>query len=140
MPHVDAELKDALNAYLRRHHADICRHWFDEIEPLEIDGGVLRLLVTEPVRLRYLQRSCIQPFTEAAQAATGRLLAVRFVGTDGADDRKSGGVQSSRDAVPGDPLPAGRAQAGWGRCRHGRCRRKARRAAGTSSGSPAFPG
>jgi len=105
MPHVDAELKDALNAYLRRHHADICRHWFDEIEPLEIDGGVLRLLVTEPVRLRYLQRSCIQPFTEAAQAATGRLLAVRFVGTDGADDRKSGGVQSSRDAVPGDPLP-----------------------------------
>jgi len=105
MPHVDADLKDALNAYLRRHHADICRHWFDEIEPLEIDGGVLRLLVTEPVRLRYLQRSCIQPFTEAAQAATGRLLAVRFVGSDGADERKAGATQASRDAVPGDPLP-----------------------------------
>ncbi len=105
MPHVDADLKDALNAYLRRHHADICRHWFDEIEPLEIDGGVLRLLVTEPVRLRYLQRSCIQPFTEAAQAATGRLLAVRFVGTDGADDRKAGTSQASRDSIPGDPLP-----------------------------------
>jgi chromosomal replication initiator protein len=105
MPHVDAELKDALNAYLRRHHADICRHWFDEIEPLEIDGGVLRLLVTEPVRLRYLQRSCIQPFTEAAQAATGRLLAVRFVGSDGAEERKSGATPASRDAAPGDPLP-----------------------------------
>jgi chromosomal replication initiator protein len=105
MPHVDADLKDALNAYLRRHHADICRHWFDEIEPLEIDGGVLRLLVTEPVRLRYLQRSCIQPFTEAAQAATGRLLAVRFVGTEGTDDRKDGHAPASRDTVPGDPLP-----------------------------------
>ncbi|MBU3728113.1 MAG: chromosomal replication initiator protein DnaA [Phycisphaerales bacterium] len=105
MPHVDADLKDALNAYLRRHHADICRHWFDEIEPLEIEGGVLRLLVTEPVRLRYLQRSCIQPFTEAAQAATGRLLAVRFVGTDGADDRKSGSAPAGRDTMPGDPLP-----------------------------------
>ena len=105
MPHVDAELKDALNAYLRRHHADICRHWFDEIEPLEIEGGVLRLLVTEPVRLRYLQRSCIQPFTEAAQAATGRLLAVRFVGSDGADERKSGVTSAARDGVPGDPLP-----------------------------------
>ncbi len=105
MPHVDAELKDALNAYLRRHHADICRHWFDEIEPLEIEGGVLRLLVTEPVRLRYLQRSCVQPFTEAAQAATGRLLAVRFVGSDGADERKAGVTPSARDSVPGDPLP-----------------------------------
>ena len=105
MPHVDAELKDALNAYLRRHHADICRHWFDEIEPLEIEGGVLRLLVTEPVRLRYLQRSCIQPFTEAAQAATGRLLAVRFVGSDGADDRKGGALPAARDTMPGDPLP-----------------------------------
>ncbi len=105
MPHVDAELKDALNAYLRRHHADICRHWFDEIEPLEIEGGVLRLLVTEPVRLRYLQRSCIQPFTEAAQAATGRLLAVRFVGSDGAEERKAGVTPSARDSVPGDPLP-----------------------------------
>ena len=105
MPHVDAELKDALNAYLRRHHADICRHWFDEIEPLEIEGGVLRLLVTEPVRLRYLQRSCIQPFTEAAQSATGRLLAVRFVGSDGAEDRKAGAAPASRDMAAGDPLP-----------------------------------
>ncbi|MCH7545265.1 MAG: chromosomal replication initiator protein DnaA [Planctomycetes bacterium] len=58
----------------------MCRHWFDDIEPLEISGGTLRLLVKEPVQLKYLQRCCVEQFTEAAQSVTGRLLAVRFVG------------------------------------------------------------
>jgi chromosomal replication initiator protein len=58
----------------------MCRHWFDDIEPLEISNGTLKLLVRETVQLKYLQRSCVRPFTEAAQAATGRLLAVQFVG------------------------------------------------------------
>jgi len=47
-----------------------------------IDGGVLRLLINEPVRLKYLQRSCVAPFTEAAQSITGQLLAVRFMGSE----------------------------------------------------------
>jgi chromosomal replication initiator protein len=58
----------------------MCRHWFDDIEPLEIADGTLKLLVRELVQLRYLRRCCIEQFQEAAQAVTGRLLAVRFVG------------------------------------------------------------
>jgi chromosomal replication initiator protein len=80
----DDELRSGMHAYLRRNHPEICRHWFDRISVLGVEGGVLRLLVDEPVRLKYLQRTCVAPFTEAAQSVTGRLLAVRFIGPDGA--------------------------------------------------------
>ena len=78
----DPQIKAAILAYLRKHHADMCRHWFEQIEPLDITGGVLRLIVREPVQLKYLQRCCTRQFGEAAQAATNRLLAVRFIGED----------------------------------------------------------
>jgi len=80
----DEELRSGIHAYLRRNHPEVCRHWFDSITVIGMEGGVLRLLVDEPVRLKYLQRTCIAPFTEAAQSITGRLLAVRFIGPDGA--------------------------------------------------------
>lgn len=76
----DPHIRDAVNAHLRKHNPGMCRHWFDDIEPLEISGGTLKLLVREPVQLKYLQRCCVEQFTEAAQAVTGLLLAVRFVG------------------------------------------------------------
>ena len=76
----DPHTRDAINAHLRSNHPSMCRHWFDDIEPLEISGGTLRLLVKEPVQLKYLQRCCVEQFTEAAQSVTGRLLSVRFVG------------------------------------------------------------
>ena len=82
----DPRIRDALLAHLRTNYPSTCRHWFDDIEPLEISGGTLKLLVRELVQLKYLQRCCIDQFTEAAQVATGRLLAVRFVGEADLDD------------------------------------------------------
>ncbi|MCZ6835675.1 MAG: chromosomal replication initiator protein DnaA [Planctomycetota bacterium] len=76
----DPQTSDAINAHLREHYPSMCRHWFDDIEPLEISSGTLKLLVREPVQLKYLQRCCVDQFTDAAQSVTGRLLAVRFVG------------------------------------------------------------
>lgn len=81
-PITPIDIKARLDAYLRKNHPEICRHWFDEIEPVGIDGGTLNLLVREPVRRQYLQRTCLVQFTEAAQAITGCLLAVRFVGDE----------------------------------------------------------
>ncbi|MBT8486848.1 MAG: chromosomal replication initiator protein DnaA [Phycisphaerales bacterium] len=94
MARPDPEVKDALLTHLRRHHPALCRHWFDDIEPLDVSGGTLQLLVRETVQLKYLRRCCLDQFTEAAQAVTGRLLAVRFVGE---------GEFSEETATPGAP-------------------------------------
>jgi chromosomal replication initiator protein len=103
----DPQVKSAILAYLRKHHTDMCRHWFEQIEPLDIAGGVLRLVVKEPVQLKYLQRCCTRQFAEAAQAASGRLLAVRFVGEGEALDEPvttSGSASSSSPRVPAENL------------------------------------
>lgn len=82
MSMADQELQQKMYAYLRRHHPEVCRHWFDQIKIAGVEGGLLRLVVNEPVRLKYLQRACVALFTEAAQAASGRLMTVRFVASD----------------------------------------------------------
>ncbi len=76
----DPHLRDAILAHLKENHPGMCRHWFDDIEPLEVSGGTLRLLVREAVQLKYLRRCCVDQFQDAAQAVTNRLLAVKFVG------------------------------------------------------------
>lgn len=86
MGRLDPRIRDAMLAHLRTNYSSMCRHWFDDIEPLEISGGTLKLLVREPVQLKYLQRCCTDQFKEAAQVASGRLLAVRFVGENDIGD------------------------------------------------------
>jgi len=78
----DPQIRNAMLSHLRRNHSELCRHWFDDIELIDLNAGTLRVLVREPVQLKYLQRQCVQQFTEAAQAATGRLTAVSFVDED----------------------------------------------------------
>jgi chromosomal replication initiator protein len=90
----DPELREAILAHLRQNHPSLCRHWFDDIEPLEIAGGTLKLLVRELVQLKYLRRCCVEQFKEAGQAVTGRLLAVRFVGEDELGDVQDGTAAS----------------------------------------------
>ncbi len=70
----------AVLAHLRRANPSMCRRWFDDIEPLGLAGGTLRLLVCEPVQLRYLQQRCQKEFTDAVQSVLKLLVAVRFVG------------------------------------------------------------
>ena len=77
---VDRSVLEGLLAYLREHYPAACRHWFSEIEIVDIIDGTLHLLVSEDVRRRYLQRQCLEAFKEAAQSVTGRLLPVSFVG------------------------------------------------------------
>ena len=77
---VDRAVLDGVLDYLREHHPAACRHWFSEIEIVDIIDGTLHLLMTEDVRRRYLQRQCLEAFKEAAQSVTGRLLPVSFVG------------------------------------------------------------
>lgn len=69
-------------AYLRRNHGDICRQWFEELEPLAFDSGVLEVRVNNAIQQNYLAKRCVEPFTDAAQEATGALVTVRFVDAD----------------------------------------------------------
>jgi chromosomal replication initiator protein len=90
-------------SHLRTHHSTICRKWFADLEPVDMAGGTLRVLVREPVQLRFLQRCCTAQFVEAAQAATGRLTAVVFVDEDEAraepPSSNSRGEAAARDIV-----------------------------------------
>ena len=73
--------------YLRRRHTPICRQWFEELEPESLISGLLRVRTATSVQKNYLQKNCLEQFTEAAQTITGALVAVRFVTQDDQDDQ-----------------------------------------------------
>ncbi len=76
---IDARVMRSVLEHLWDQHPSDCRHWFNDIEAVDMDGGTIRFLVQEPVQLRYLQRHCTDQFTEATQVATGRLLGIEFI-------------------------------------------------------------
>lgn len=122
MPKLDPTLWRDMMGYLRRRHAPICRQWFDELEPVELNAGLLKVQITGAVRQNYLQKKCLDQFTEAAQAVTGALVAVRFVEESvngrtpapAADGREQGARAASGDGQaptpqrPAPPTPAPR--------------------------------
>ena len=79
MTRLDSAQWQRLMDYLREHHGPICRQWFEELEPIGIDSGLLEIQTSTNVQQNYLQNKCLDPFNEAAQHATGALVAVRFV-------------------------------------------------------------
>jgi len=74
---------------LRERHAPICRQWFEELEPGPIDSGLLEIYTKNSIQQNYLQRKCLEPFTEAAQSVTGALVAVRFVSDEQRNERRA---------------------------------------------------
>ena len=80
---------DLLNR-LRLEHPTVCRRWFEDVQVIGVVDGSIVIQIQEPVQLKYLQRCCTQPFTDAAQSVTGHLLGVRFVG----DEENSSSLQS----------------------------------------------
>lgn len=84
----DPGLWRSMLGYLRENYADICRKWFEELEPLWLDAGLLQIRVANQVQQQYLTNTCMRQFTEAAQAITGRLLAVIFVNGEGVETRR----------------------------------------------------
>jgi len=79
MAKVDPSLWREMIAYLRQHHSSVCRQWFeDDLEAVDIGGGMLRVQTATTIQQNYLQNRCLDHFNEAAQAVTGHLVAVRF--------------------------------------------------------------
>jgi len=69
--------------YLQHRHAPICRHWFEDLSPADIDAGLLRIRVPNQLHCDYLQQRCRRQFVEAAQSVTGALISVQFVYENG---------------------------------------------------------
>lgn len=80
----DRQLWGGMLAHLKSAHPEACRQWFEEIEPVGIEGGVLRLRAHSGIHRDYLQRSCLEPFNDAARTVSQRLISVHFLGPDDA--------------------------------------------------------
>lgn len=64
--------------HVRLNYPDLLRGWFTSLLPADLEGGVFRVSAATRAHLAYLEEHCRRPFTEAAQAVTGRLVEVRF--------------------------------------------------------------
>jgi chromosomal replication initiator protein len=79
MSTVNAALWRDMMDYLRKRHPDICRQWFQELYPVNLDAGLLTIHTGNTVQKNYLQRKCLEQFRDAAQSVTGALIAVSFI-------------------------------------------------------------
>lgn len=78
MPGLTAAEQNDIIGYVRVHFPDLTRGWFNNLEPRRLEGGVLTIGANNGSQVRYLAEHCRRAFTEAAQAATGMLVSVRF--------------------------------------------------------------
>lgn len=76
----DREVWDGMLSYLRAQHPDICRQWFEEIDPLGFQNGTFNLRAHSQIHRDYLERQCSAAFQDALQETTGHLGTVRFLG------------------------------------------------------------
>ncbi len=86
---------------VRSQHPSLHRVWFDLLVAHEYGNGTMIQIKTQTLpQLNFLQMQCQQPFTAAAQAATGRLVSVIFH----CDNIPRGGVFSEgQTPVPLNP-------------------------------------
>jgi chromosomal replication initiator protein len=101
------QLRVDLLAQLRIDHPTMCRRWFEDIVVVGIVDGTVLIQINEPVQLKYLQRCCTQQFAEVAQAVTGLLLGVRFVGDEEGVGSGGATVVSGDGATGGSVLSSG---------------------------------
>ncbi len=78
---------------VRLQHPTLNRVWFDQMSPRQLTNGVIQVTVNTPAQLNFCQSQCQQPFTNAAQALTGRLVSVSFH----CDNLPRGGVFNEGD-------------------------------------------
>lgn len=86
----DREIWDGMLVHLREHHPALCRHWFEDLQPVRVADGSVFVRAVSEVHRDYLRRECVNAFVDAAQSASNSLLGVRFLGPgDHSPDNKS---------------------------------------------------
>lgn len=100
---VSATLWNDLIAQVRFNHPQWVRGWFSDLELQNIDHGVLQIRARNAAQVRYLERNCRPVFAEAAQAATGRLVAVSFAADDDSGLAPVGGLSATDSHIAFNP-------------------------------------
>lgn len=72
---------------VRLNHPQLARGWFSELQLTTVEDGVIHIGTCNHAQSDYLQQHCQAAFTEAAQAATGRLVSVTFDAGPAREDR-----------------------------------------------------
>jgi len=83
-------------------HPQLVRGWFTQLSMGGFAGGVLTVRTGNDAQQRYLSSQCRQAFTEAAQAATGRLVAIEFETPEPADAEPPATVSADRADLNAD--------------------------------------
>jgi len=107
MPTVDRELWQQIIQHVVVNGGRIIRSWFTDLEPLALDNGLLEIQTPGPQEKDYCQEHAKQLFTDAAQAATGRLVGVCFLTdasaandvSDGEDETLGGYLSDRRSGL-----------------------------------------
>lgn len=99
----DRQIWSGMLAHVKRQAPAVCRQWFEEIEPVGIAGGVLRLRAHSLIHRNYLRQQCTEPFNDAARAVSNMLLTVQFLGPDEE-------VSPVRESAPAAAAPAASAR------------------------------
>lgn len=73
---------DALST-VRSEQPTLVRVWFEELEPISLDSGLLTVRCASEVQRDHMDRNCGRVFTQAARVASGQFVNVRFVGPAG---------------------------------------------------------
>jgi chromosomal replication initiator protein len=94
---LDPAIWQSVLQHVRAAHPSLNRVWFDQLVARQLTNGVIQVTVATQAQLNFCQSQCQGPFTNAAQAVTGRLIAVSFH----CDKIPRGGVFNDTDA----PLP-----------------------------------
>lgn len=91
-------LWDDILGQVRLTNPTLVRGWFTDLQLVEVQQGVLQIDARNAAQTRYLVQHCRRAFSEAAQAATGRLVTVTFRPVqDDPDDRPDNGLPFESD-------------------------------------------
>lgn len=79
MGKVEPRLWQQIVQHVVAHGGELIQPWFEQLEPLALEHGLLEIEVPGAREQAYCKQHGTRLFTEAAQAATGRLVGVCFL-------------------------------------------------------------
>jgi len=83
---------------------NIIRPWFTQLEPIALEHGLLEIQVPGASERDYCRKYATRLFTEAAQAATGRLVGICFLTGADADIAETVDEPASAAGLAGPPV------------------------------------